>query len=237
MGTPSVGRQELRKQRTRAAVQNAALALFAERGYRATTMDAIAEAADVALRTVTIHFPTKADLLFDGDPFTLDTLAVRLDERPPGASALRVVRDWMHATMRELGERAEGEDIWRRRSLRARVIGADPELLARARAGYYPYEQLIAAHLCRDAGLPPDAIAPRLAAIAVVAGLRELYLSAEAQEAGGEGVGNATAVDAASGGHGGVTAAGTLSELVDRVIDFAVAGLAAGEAGPDVRRS
>jgi AcrR family transcriptional regulator len=186
MDTQTGNRQERRKQRTREAIQDAALALLAERGYRATTMGAIAEAADVAPRTVTFHFPTKADLLFDADPFTLESLEVRLDNRADGESTLTALRDWMTGTMLELSSGASDtqQRVWRRRALRAQVIGSDDELRARARAGYFPYEQLIAAHIAADLGVPPDSLVPRLAAATSVTGLRELYQSYEARSSG-----------------------------------------------------
>lgn len=211
MATRVGNRQEKRKQRTRAAVQDAALALFAERGYRATTMSAIAEAADVALRTVTIHFPTKADLLFDSEPFTLESLADRLEARSPEESALEALRDWMARTMRAVGteEPEVQQRVWQRRALRARAISADDELRARARAGYYPYEQLLARHIGRDLHQPPDSLKPRLAAATAVTGLRELYLSEEARTIGS------------------ADPTGTLMPLVDEVLAFASAGITA----------
>ena len=96
-----VDRQERRKRRTRQAIQAAALDLFAERGYRETTINDIAERADVAPRTVTLHFPAKEELLFDAEPFTLESLSKRLTERKPDESALEALRDWMATTMRE----------------------------------------------------------------------------------------------------------------------------------------
>src|SRR5580693_1822601 len=96
-----VDRQERRKRRTRQAIQKAALDLFAERGYRETTINDIAARADVAPRTVTLHFPTKEELLFDAEPFTLASLNQRLAERRPQESALKALRDWMATTMNE----------------------------------------------------------------------------------------------------------------------------------------
>lgn len=67
MGIPGedeqLGRMSRRKAATRASVLRAADALFAERGYDATSMEAIAEAADVAVRTIYLHFPSKAAIL------------------------------------------------------------------------------------------------------------------------------------------------------------------------------
>jgi AcrR family transcriptional regulator len=47
-------------------LQQAALQLFAERGYEETTVADIAERAEVGLRTFFVHFPTKEDVLVDG---------------------------------------------------------------------------------------------------------------------------------------------------------------------------
>src|SRR5579864_7803825 len=101
MATQPVDRQQRRKRRTREAIQTAALELFAERGYRETTINDIAQRADVAPRTVTVHFPAKEELLFDPEPFTLGSLSKRLASRKPQESALEALRDWMATTMTE----------------------------------------------------------------------------------------------------------------------------------------
>src|SRR4029077_19054737 len=98
----SVDRRTRKKQRTHLAIQDAAFELFAERGYRDTTIRAIADRADVAPRTVTVHFATKEELLFDAELFRLESLAAALNARGPEASALRTLRDWMASTMHQL---------------------------------------------------------------------------------------------------------------------------------------
>src|ERR1700726_3087500 len=97
--TEQVDRQVRRKRRTRQAIQTAALELFSERGYRETTISDIAGRADVAPRTVTVHFPAKEELLFDAEPFTLDSLARHLAARQPHEPALDALRDGMATTM------------------------------------------------------------------------------------------------------------------------------------------
>lgn len=57
------GRRERKKQVTRQALVEAAVALFTERGYDATTVADIAVAADVSTRTFFLHFATKEDVL------------------------------------------------------------------------------------------------------------------------------------------------------------------------------
>lgn len=204
-------RRERKKQRTREAIQDAALELFAKDGYRATTIGAIADAADVAPRTVTMHFPAKEDLLFAYEPFTPQSLAARLDARAPGEDALAAVRGWMAATLSELeaGPADRTRRMWMRRALRSRLVMGDEHLRARARSGYYDFEVPLAAAIARDMGQPSDALAARLAATTVVTGLRELYESGEARGREDRG------------------AADELLVLVDRVLDFVRAGLAA----------
>src|ERR1700691_2842872 len=199
-------RQERRKRRTRQAIQAAALELFAERGYRDTTINDIAERADVAPRTVTVHFPAKEELLFDADPFTLDSLSERLATRPPHESALEALRDWMAATM-TAAETAGTE-------LDARIITTEPELRGRARASYYPFERVLAEAIGRDLGQPANSLIPRLAALSAVAGLRELYESDEAQALAAP------------------PSAAELLRLADTVIRFVQAGLEGGERPP-----
>ena len=203
------GRRDRKKRQTRERIQASALELFTSQGYRHTTIAAIAEHADVATRTVTLHFPTKEDLLFADDPFAPESLAARLESRP--GTAIEAVGEWMCDTMRGLDERDAGRgsqpgEIWSLRTDRAALIAEDDDLRGRARASYYELERLIAAAIGEDLGLQPDALAPRLTAYAVTGGLRELYMTYEA--------------------HQSDTATEELLPLVDRVLDFARAGLA-----------
>ncbi|GAT06877.1 TetR/AcrR family transcriptional regulator [Mycolicibacterium novocastrense] len=62
LGQPIAGatRQDRRKARTRAAILDAAERLFLSRGYQPATLDQIADAADVAVRSIYGHFGDKA---------------------------------------------------------------------------------------------------------------------------------------------------------------------------------
>jgi AcrR family transcriptional regulator len=57
--TPIPGRRERRKSETRERIFRAALSLFAERGFFATTVEDITEAADVGKGTFFSYFPSK----------------------------------------------------------------------------------------------------------------------------------------------------------------------------------
>ena len=59
-------RWQRRRDRTRSALTAAALDLFRTKGYDATTVDQIADAADVSPRTFFHHFATKEEVLFGG---------------------------------------------------------------------------------------------------------------------------------------------------------------------------
>jgi AcrR family transcriptional regulator len=207
-----IDRQERRKRRTRQAIQAAALELFAERGYRDTTINDIAARADVAPRTVTVHFPAKEELLFDAEPFTLDSLSQRLSARRQHESALDALRDWMAMTMTEAETNAAelGARFWERRALRAHIINSEPELRGRARASYYPFERVLAEAVGKDLDQSGNSLIPRLAAASAVSGLRELYESDEAQDLAAP------------------PSTAELLKLVDRVIRFAQAGIDGG---------
>src|SRR5918992_5761478 len=91
------GLRERKKQRTREQIADAAIRLFAERGYQATTIADIAEAAEVAPRTFFSHFPSKEAVVFHNVDRDLDGLAGALRERLPGETAFHALRRWIDA--------------------------------------------------------------------------------------------------------------------------------------------
>lgn len=56
---PPVGLRERKKAKTKAAIQQHALRLFRQQGYQATTVEQIAEAAEVSPSTFFRYFPPR----------------------------------------------------------------------------------------------------------------------------------------------------------------------------------
>lgn len=84
------GLRELKKQRTRAAIQAAALDLIARQGYDATTCEQIAAVAEVSPATFFRYFPTKEDVVLTDDYDPL--IAAMVVGRPAREKPLTAVR-------------------------------------------------------------------------------------------------------------------------------------------------
>ncbi|QKV94406.1 TetR family transcriptional regulator [Streptomyces sp. NA02950] len=81
--TDQPGLRERKKQRTRTAISEAAIALFLEHGFAEVSVAQIAETAEVSKRTLFAYFPAKEDLVVHrmADHETEPARVVR--ERPP----------------------------------------------------------------------------------------------------------------------------------------------------------
>ena len=87
---PRLGLRERKKARTHAAIQEHAMRLFRDQGYEATSVEQIAEAAEVSPSTVFRYFPTKPDLVIYDDLDERMIQAVRA--QPPELNALQALR-------------------------------------------------------------------------------------------------------------------------------------------------
>lgn len=79
-----------KKARTREAIAQAALQLFAEQGYDETTVEDVAAAADVSPATVFRYFGSKEDLVFS-EARSVPLLGPAIAERPGSESDLEAV--------------------------------------------------------------------------------------------------------------------------------------------------
>jgi AcrR family transcriptional regulator len=91
---PPLGLRERKKQKTRAAIQREAVRLFLEQGYDETTIEQIAEAAEISPSTFFNYFPTKEDVVVtdDSEPQFVATFLARPPDEPLGV-ALRATID------------------------------------------------------------------------------------------------------------------------------------------------
>jgi AcrR family transcriptional regulator len=82
-----------KKSATARTIVDAAMTLFAKRGFAATTIDDIAERAGIGRRTFFRYFPTKEDIVLD--PRRIDGVFLRaaLRSRPAGVSELDHLMD------------------------------------------------------------------------------------------------------------------------------------------------
>lgn len=90
-GNPgSLGLRERKKARTRAAIQSNAMRLFREKGYEATTIEQIIEAAEVSETTFFRYFPAKEDLVLrdEYDP----VITQMYQDQPPDMSPVQAMR-------------------------------------------------------------------------------------------------------------------------------------------------
>ena len=158
------GLRERHMDRTRAAIVDAALKLFAEQGFTETTVDAIAERADVGRRTFFRYFPAKESVLFhDIDAqiqATLDSLAARPQAEPPFEPLVAVLRE-------SAGRFSEDFD---KRRLLDKVAHECDNLLVHHRAVIMRrLEEEITAEIARRAGVPAEDLATSAAVAAILA--------------------------------------------------------------------
>ncbi len=85
--------QKQRKNKTRLDFIRAAVAEFGKRGYNATTIDDIVNAAPYSRRTFFRYFPTKEDVVFGDVPERIASIPVMLSELGPQVDPWRAVRD------------------------------------------------------------------------------------------------------------------------------------------------
>ena len=167
---PPVGRRERKKARTRADIQREAFRLFREKGYDHTTMEEIAEAADVSASTLFRHFASKEALVLtdEYDPVIIEACR----SQPAELGAVEAVR----RGIRDVFERVSDEALADMRE-RAGLAMSNPDLRAAMLDQMAQAISDITAVVAVRSGLPSDdfAVATVSGAIMGVIFSAELY--------------------------------------------------------------
>lgn len=158
---PTTSLRERQKARTRVAIQHEALRLFREHGYEATTIEQIAQAAEVAPSTCFRYFPAKEDLVLSDD---YDHLIIKaLQAQPGGLGPVQAVRRALRNAFAGLSQ-DELADMHER----AQLALAVPELRAAMLHRLTEAMQQITALVAGQTGRPGDNFAVRNMAGAIL---------------------------------------------------------------------
>jgi AcrR family transcriptional regulator len=105
---PQASLRSRKKRRTRDEIADAALHLFAKRGFDAVTVADVARAADVSEQTIYNYFKTKESLVFDEDEAIEARLVAMVRDRPKTSSLIDAVRAEALAFLDDLSRRPSG---------------------------------------------------------------------------------------------------------------------------------
>jgi AcrR family transcriptional regulator len=158
---PPEGRRERKKQRTRDALVEAAMELFAVKGYERTAVHEITDAVDVSERTFFRYFASKEDLALSFVRDGAATFAAALAARPPDEEPLTAARAAFHISLRQLAG-----------SLPAylsviRLIETTPALLAAHLRYVHEHDDEIIQVLAEREGVPASDPRPRVLAAVI----------------------------------------------------------------------
>jgi len=159
-----LGLRDRKKIQTREAIRREAMRLIRENGYANTTVEQIAEAAEVSPSTFFRYFPSKEKVLMAND---LDLVMIEaLERQPADSSSLQAFRGALEITMATLSE-----DDWRFERARLRMVLSVPELKSTQFAEYRRTVTALAEADCRRTGREPDDFEVRVFVGALAGGL------------------------------------------------------------------
>lgn len=162
--TAKVPLREKHATETRQRIVAEAMSLFVARGYASTTVDEIAEAADVSPRTFFRYFATKEALLFHDFEDRLAGIRDQILGRPAEESPVQALVAVLCTAVDDIHRSPE------QRALMLQLVHERPAVLAyqRATVADHAEGQIVAAVSAR-AGLPADDLGIRAVVSAVAA--------------------------------------------------------------------
>jgi len=176
-GVATPGQRARKRQQTRERLTRAAMTLFLERGFEATTLDDIAAAADVSRRSFFHYFASKEDVVFAWQEEIITALIAAVAARPAGETMLTAAENAIAAMVRQLDP---SEAI-----AMARLKRDNPALQARNQVKYEMLERTLAEALGKRAGHKRERLQARLVAMITTGAMRigdELWTAEGARE-------------------------------------------------------
>ncbi|MBW8795795.1 MAG: TetR family transcriptional regulator [Streptomyces sp.] len=167
--SPRPGLRERKKIKTREAIRTATYALVEVQGWDATTIEQIAERAEVSPSTVFRYFPTKEDIVLtdEYDLVILEELRARPADEPWPVS----LRHVMHRAIR-LG--VKDDPVVSR--LRTRLMVEVPSVRSRMMESMSSTGRLLCQAIGERSGRDPDSLEVRVYAMSFVGGLMEVSM-------------------------------------------------------------
>lgn len=171
------GLRQRKRLQTRERLTRAAMALFLERGFEATTLDDIAAAADISRRSFFHYFASKEDVVFAWQEESTAALIAAVAARPAHESMLTSAENAITAMVRQI---EPGEAI-----AMACLKRDNPALQARDQVKYEKLERALADALSKRAGHRTEKLQARLVAMIAAGAMRigsELWAAEGARE-------------------------------------------------------
>lgn len=164
-----LGLRERKKIRTRTAIRDATYSLIKENGYDATTVEQIADRAEVSQSTVFRYFPTKEDIVLTDayDSLLGDLLRERPVGEPVRESLRRAIREAMATTL------ADSPDHGRDGKLRVRLMVEVPQVRSRLMESMSVTGRLLCRTLAERTGRREDDLEVRVYAMGLMGALLE----------------------------------------------------------------
>lgn len=164
----TLSRNELRKAATHRKIAVAANALFLAKGYARTSMEEIAASADVAIRTLYLHYDSKAAILLSYFDAWMDAFIPLVADRAPGepvdvafsrALAAMAADDW--------NDDKGVDEVVTMPPLLEFIGSGSPEIAGHILQRWVAAQEQLAEAFRQVSGEAPDSLLPRVEASAV----------------------------------------------------------------------
>jgi AcrR family transcriptional regulator len=163
------GVRETKRRATRQRIAAAALKLFLERGYAATTLDAIAEHSGISRRTFFSHFKSKDDIILFGLEEDSGRLRDEIRKTSPDVAPRDAIRDVMVKRIAQYTtEQMTAIDD---------LMYSSPSLIARKQQYYAEQEQALFETLCEVWRQPERRAGLRMIAMMATGAMRIALLA------------------------------------------------------------